>query len=125
MAFEKSDLQEAAPKLEAGTWRLAIGPAPTRSTSGVILTTGEVLTETSVSAGASGAGHPRLSIGFRASVNLSPDSLSQAGSGGLLVAHLSRAGLDVTDVQFDLTEGAIINPWGFAPWRRESNRKSS
>ncbi|MBZ4021164.1 hypothetical protein CKO11_01635 [Rhodobacter sp. TJ_12] len=48
-------------------------------------------------------------LGLRLSINLSPDSLRQVGFGEELLAHLAAAGLGSEDVQFELTEGAVVD----------------
>ncbi|PTV95730.1 diguanylate cyclase/phosphodiesterase with PAS/PAC sensor(s) [Rhodobacter aestuarii] len=48
-------------------------------------------------------------LSLHLSINLSPESLRQAGFGAEVLAHMAAAGLGSEDVQFELTEGAVVD----------------
>ncbi|MFD2172725.1 EAL domain-containing protein [Rhodobacter lacus] len=48
-------------------------------------------------------------LALHVAINLSPESLRQAGFGAEVLAHAKSAGLSPETVQFELTEGAVID----------------
>ncbi|SOB94757.1 sensor domain-containing protein [Rhodobacter maris] len=52
----------------------------------------------------------RRGLALHVAINLSPESLRQSGFGADVLAHAKAAGLSPETVQFELTEGAVIDP---------------